>query len=420
VIKQAATGLNSRSEANPYNEYGFLPLITAPMYSVVDETNYQVFLDNKIQVCLPRAIEGPKLGHECFLSYSLQEFIENFCNPNTGLPWACKICIDTANGNMPALHDAIRKAKKIHGDKLVIMAGNVATSNAFAELAKTGVDYIRVGIGGGGGCNTTSNTGVGQTDLQRLINDCKERVLAAIYREKNMKSIIANNKDWEKENYSENHNLCKVKIVADGISTYIKQCEKQYGWNDNGYAAINSLLYAGADLVMIGGLFAQCLESSGEKSTFTNDNECIIIDNKDQQEILFKDKDSLFVKYAGMSTQTEQRKYKQFNPKNGDFVKIKVFSNWSEGVYIGLDVDKESHLVKEDTGYILSSKQIAPIETITKPSEGSIKWLPVRWTLNEWLNGSDNQDEYPYLMGWVNSIKSAMAYTCKTKLYGTN
>jgi len=50
------------------------------------------------------------------------------------------------------------------------------------------------------------------------------------------------------------------------------------------------------------------------------------------------------------------------------------------------------------------------------PSEGSVQWIPVRWTLDEWLNGSSNQDEYPYLMGWVNSIKSAMAYTGKAKL----
>lgn len=46
-----------------------------------------------------------------------------------------------------------------------------------------------------------------------------------------------------------------------------------------------------------------------------------------------------------------------------------------------------------------------------KPSEGSTKWVPVRWTLNQWLQGSDKQDEYPYLNGFVNSLKSAMSYT---------
>ena len=46
-----------------------------------------------------------------------------------------------------------------------------------------------------------------------------------------------------------------------------------------------------------------------------------------------------------------------------------------------------------------------------KPSEGSVSWIPVRWTLNEWLNGSEYQDEAPYLMGYINSLKSAMSYT---------
>lgn len=42
--------------------------------------------------------------------------------------------------------------------------------------------------------------------------------------------------------------------------------------------------------------------------------------------------------------------------------------------------------------------------------------------IDEYLSGlsssvlSDNQNQYPYLTGWVNSIKSAMAYTSKTKL----
>lgn len=35
----------------------------------------------------------------------------------------------------------------------------------------------------------------------------------------------------------------------------------------------------------------------------------------------------------------------------------------------------------------------------------------MKYILSEWLNGSANQDQYPYLMGWINSIKSMMSYT---------
>jgi hypothetical protein len=46
-----------------------------------------------------------------------------------------------------------------------------------------------------------------------------------------------------------------------------------------------------------------------------------------------------------------------------------------------------------------------------KPSEGSVNWIDVRWSLNDWLCGNTYQDESPYLMGYANSLKSAMSYT---------
>lgn len=398
MITQTATGLNSRSDANPYDNSGFLPLITAPMYSVVNENNYKVFLDNKIQVCLPRNTKVVGANKKnIFISSSLEEFKNIYINQYkdldffSGFEFCEYVCIDTANGNMPELHNAIRQAKEIHGDNLIIMAGNVASVEAFIELAKTGVDYIRVGVGGGGGCNTTANTGIGQQDLEALVVSCRQ----VINRSRNEKihwekQVKVNEEDVTCKKYSqeikdnhlkyllENTAISKVKIVADGISTYIKQCESKYGFNDNGYAAINKLLFAGADLVMVGKLFAQCLESAGEKKSespvlLTNEiRKNYYIKPPNENELSWKIWD---VKYSGMSTQEEQRKYK---------IPVKMSEN-------------------------SNSKSI-------KPSEGSVNWIPVRWTLHEWLHGSDNQDQYPYLMGWVNSIKSAMAYTNKTSL----
>lgn len=354
MIIQSKFGLNSRSEANPYNEDGFLPLMTAPMFSVVDETNYQVFLDNKIQVCLPRTVEVK--NNLIWKSVSL-DYFEKYWIQDKNITAHCstkdspqKICIDTANGNMPRLHDTIRKAKELYGNKLLLMTGNVSSCEAFIELAKTGVDYIRVGIGGGGGCNTTSNTGVGQEDLEKLVYYCNA-----------VRKKAQQNNDIK--------NVSTVKIVADGISYYVKYCEKEYGFNDNGYAAINMLLFSGADIVMIGGLFVQCLESAGNKSfktKYNNEYHPCPKRYKDEFESMIENGD-LYTKYSGMSTQYEQQKY-QSNKQN------------------------------------------------LKPSEGSSKWIPVRWNLNDWLNGSENQDKAPYLMGWINSIKSAMAYTGKTKL----
>ena len=63
--------INSRKDINPYHD-GFLPLITAPMDTVIGPSNEQLFFNQKINVCLPRG-EKTSLGFE---SYSLQEIFK--------------------------------------------------------------------------------------------------------------------------------------------------------------------------------------------------------------------------------------------------------------------------------------------------------------------------------------------------------
>jgi len=409
MITQTKIGLNSRSEANPFNEDGFLPLITAPMYSVVDESNYQLFLDNKVQVCLPRGLGKTKnnfdTSYPMFVSLSLDEFEEQYINDKTPLNgFTKKVCIDTANGNIPNLHDFIREAKQIHGNNLIIMAGNVGSVEAFVELAKTGCDYIRVGIGGGGGCNTTSNTGVGQYDLHDLITFCKYPIEDAI---KTLKQIKEEGKSefYQRHgfgssvgtslietHYNDTVIMSKVKIVADGISSYINYCQKEYNFNDNGYAAINKLLHAGADLVMVGSIFAQCLESAGEKKKYSptylseHIRENYYIKNPDELDHSWYIWD---VKLQGMSTEEAQKRYK--TPATTSQMAIIDFQTGTSEV-IGDPIHYYGNKIK--------------------PSEGKTTWIPVKWTLNEWLYGSGT-DKLP---GFVNMLKSAMAYLGATTL----
>lgn len=423
MIKQEAIGLNSRQEANIYDENGMLPLMTAPMFSVVNEDNCKIFLDNGVRVCMPRntGFDGEleyMQNEKVFTSCSLQDFIKLFIDeydPINDTTLKQCICVDVANGNMPALHEAIRKAKEIHGSNLIIMAGNVASEDAFVELAKTGVDYIRVGIGGGGGCNTTSNTGVGQEDLRQLIGSCKNRITRAqnsmrIYEKEGAEyytraGIPAN---LHKKLYHDEFALSQVKIVADGISSYIKQCEEKYGFNDNGYAAINTLIYAGADIVMIGKLFAQCLESAGEKRAIEHWGTKPLGRLVKEPDELDKSWTTWEVKYSGMSALQEQEKYKDGKwgvyknsrvPNSKHPYQSRVFNTEQEAKDYAIELSK-GNLV----GFTAFSLD-------KKPSEGSVQWIPVRWSLPDWLTGNDAQDSYPYLMGFVNSLKSAMSYT---------
>lgn len=335
MIQQAGVGLASREDANPYYDSGYLPLIAAPMSAVVGDYFPTVLDKHKIQYVMPRNYR-PVYSDKWFTAISLEEFEQLI---QRDIDTTIKVCIDVANGNNPRLHAAIREAKEKHGDRIYIISGNVGSVEAFAELAKSGCDAIRVGIGGSSGCNTSTQTGVGQYDLAILIYECNNRAKVM--------------------------NLSTV-IIADGITTYVNKLISKQECLENGYAAINKLLYAGASYVMLGKIFAQCVEADTNKTVMHRDyyidevrwvTEFAKGDSTTINEILEKAvKDNkLYADYYGMASIRGQKTYLK-------------------------DV---------------------------KPSEGKSIKIPVKWTLEEWLHGN-NTDELP---GYINMLKSAMSYT---------
>jgi len=283
MIKQAAQGLNSRQEADPAHDNEFLPLITAPMSTVVDAYNFKIFLQEDIHVCLPRtiplkdAIQIVEAHDSTFASINITTAKQI---ASREIPLIPRICIDTANGNMPMLHGVIYDLKSYFSDKIMIMSGNVASLNAYRELSRVGCDYIRVGIGGGAACTTTVHTGVGCRNLEQLIFDC----------------------------YSAKE--CSI-IIADGISQFIRD-EKLH---HNGYAAINRLIAAGAGMVMLGSIFNAAEESSGTK--------------------IRREDGSIAALFRGMSTTIEQEIYNvggTIKPSEGRTIYNPVLYTLSEWV----------------------------------------------------------------------------------------
>jgi IMP dehydrogenase len=130
------------------------------------------------------------------------------------------IVIDTAHGHSRGVIETVKRVKRKFPD-LELIAGNVGTLQATIDLIKAGADAVKVGIGPGSICTTRVIAGVGVPQV------------TAIYQ------------------CSQAAKKQRVPIIADGGV-------KQTG-------DIAKAIAAGADSVMIGGLFAGLEESPGEK-----------------------------------------------------------------------------------------------------------------------------------------------------------
>ena len=277
------TQISSRGIINVYDHNGMLPLITAPMTSVVDNKNKLIFLKNKINVCMPRTIQAEdySLDSSVFMSYSLSQFDNLFWLDGMKMQIhqndKMYALIDIANGHMEDVWKSVKMSKDLWGDKLVLMVGNIANVDTYQILSEAGADYIRCGIGNGNGCLTTQQTGIG-FPMASLIDE--------IYKRKVQFKL-------------------KAKIVADG------------GFRD--YSDIIKALMLGADYVMLGSIFNQCLESAAVTTDMTGK---VIDQYSVEAEGYVGTTWYLYKEFYGMSTKKAQKEIQ------GKDVKLKT----SEGV----------------------------------------------------------------------------------------
>lgn len=128
-----------------------------------------------------------------------------------------EIMLDVAYCHTLDCIEEIKKIKKY--TSLNVASGNVHTGKAFYEMLEHS-NMLRVGIGSGEACLTTPNTGIGRGQLSCII-DCR--------------------------NYTLNNGL-----ISDGGIRKPGDVAKAFG--------------AGANYVMIGGMFKDCVESEAFKS----------------------------------------------------------------------------------------------------------------------------------------------------------
>lgn len=233
LIPKAKTYIKSRSEVNPFDENGKLPLFVAPMTCILDVDNYDIF-NQKSYAILPVYADGSYLINALELSngwfaLTLDTFRTlTYSTENTDYG-NYFICIDTANGHMDELYDIVPAFKSKYPNSKV-MIGNIANSNAYPYCCEAGIDYVRVGIGGGNGCTTSVLTG----EHNGIVNMLSEIQLLKLSRS----TTGAGEKFM-------------TKVVADGGIDTIDKAIK--------------CIALGADYVMAGKMFAMCQESRGKK-----------------------------------------------------------------------------------------------------------------------------------------------------------
>ncbi len=129
------------------------------------------------------------------------------------------IVVDTAHGHSQGVLDAIARVRHDY-PALQLMAGNIATGKAASALIEAGVNAVKVGIGPGSICTTRVVAGVGVPQITAI------REVAKIT------------------------HAAGIPLIADGGIKFSGDLPKA--------------IVAGADIIMIGSLFAGTDESPGE------------------------------------------------------------------------------------------------------------------------------------------------------------
>lgn len=208
-------------------EYKGIPIMAANMDGVGTIQMANALGQHRMFTCLVKNISTE------YLDTTLQDISSDCVAISTGTSDAdynnlCKIleqysklqfiCIDVANGYSEHFGDFVEKVRNNWANKTII-AGNVVTADMTQELILRGADIVKVGIGPGSVCTTRVQTGVGYPQLSAII-ECADAA----------------------------HGL-GGHIIADGGCTCPGDVAKAFG--------------AGADFVMLGGMFAGHDEGGG-------------------------------------------------------------------------------------------------------------------------------------------------------------
>jgi GMP reductase len=265
LIRPKRSTLSSRKEVNLKRTYTFkhsgweytgVPIMAANMDGVGTLAMATALNEHNLFTCLTKTYDEGDLGD------TIGKISKNNFAVSTGTgdkdfqklqriinvyPEIQFICIDVANGYSEHFGDYVARVRAAFPSHTII-AGNVVTADMTQELILRGADIVKVGIGPGSVCTTRIQTGVGYPQLSAII-ECADAA----------------------------HGL-GGHIIADGGCVCPGDVAKAFG--------------AGADFVMLGGMFAGHDEGGGQI----------------YEDFTYSPK-KLFVEFYGMSSDTAMDKH---------------------------------------------------------------------------------------------------------------
>lgn len=303
LFRPKRSTLSSRKDVALTRKYTFkhsgytwegIPVMAANMDGVGTIDMALALQKHKLFTCLVKsydvntisAIDTLNVDHYAVSTGTSKKDFKNLqaiINDNPNLKF---ICIDVANGYSEHFGDYVEKVRKAYPTH-VIIAGNVVTADMTQELILRGADIVKVGIGPGSVCTTRIQTGVGYPQLSAII-ECADAA----------------------------HGL-GAHIISDGGCTCPGDVAKAFG--------------AGADFVMLGGMFAG--HDQGGGNIIVEHHNTMQRDEETGKPIYEEKK---FIQFYGMSSNTAMIKHHgemaDYRSSEGRTVKIPYRGDVDESV----------------------------------------------------------------------------------------
>ena len=237
LIRPKRSTLISRSDVNLEREFGFrhskqkwkgIPIVAANMDTTGLFSIAKILQRYKMMTCMQKFystkdfeqawedVDPNFAAVTCGTTENSFDLLERKMATNENIKM---ICIDVANGYREVFLEYVKRVRNNFPEKILI-AGNVATREMTEALILAGADIVKVGIGPGSVCTTRKVAGVGYPQLS-AIAECADGA----------------------------HGL-NGHVMADGGCSSPGDVAKAFA--------------AGADFVMLGGMFAGHDESGGE------------------------------------------------------------------------------------------------------------------------------------------------------------